>query len=283
MRRPAAEGREDAMQGLRTDVRADALSPTAIGRLIQSLGTREFDCEFRRFVLGHVGYDHLTAFHFAFDSHTPHPTVSSLLAFSENGTCIATDATHCYLERHWSKDPMLPLFRRAAGTAETRFRRMQVGELPDRVYRRDCYDVDDILQRFSMVSPSPDGSVVINLYRCAYSRGFDEDELRTLRLLGEISGRALGRQRCFLAQLEAEGDEDPLLRAFHERLKGRNVRLSRRERDVCAGLLVGATAAGIASDLGICESSVITYRRRAYQKLGVADRFDLVAFAIGQR
>lgn len=57
--------------------------------------------------------------------------------------------------------------------------------------------------------------------------------------------------------------------------------LSERERAVCQGILAGKKAELIAADLGIAASSVVTYRRRAYDKLGISSRGAL--FAICRR
>lgn len=53
--------------------------------------------------------------------------------------------------------------------------------------------------------------------------------------------------------------------------------LSVREAQVVAGLVSGLTQAEIAESVELSVNSVITYRRRAYQKLKVADRRTLQA------
>ncbi len=53
--------------------------------------------------------------------------------------------------------------------------------------------------------------------------------------------------------------------------------LSDRERDVCLGILSGKKAELIAGELGIAPSSVVTYRARAYTKLGISSRGALFA------
>ncbi len=53
--------------------------------------------------------------------------------------------------------------------------------------------------------------------------------------------------------------------------------LSKRERDVCLGILKGKKAEIIAADMKIAPNSVVTYRRRAYAKLGVNSRAGLFA------
>lgn len=53
--------------------------------------------------------------------------------------------------------------------------------------------------------------------------------------------------------------------------------LSDRERAVCLGMLAGKKAELIAAELGLAPSSIITYRKRAYAKLGINSRGSLFA------
>lgn len=56
--------------------------------------------------------------------------------------------------------------------------------------------------------------------------------------------------------------------------------LSDRERQVCTGMLAGKKAETIAQEMGVAPSSIVTYRQRAYQKLGITSRGQL--FSIGR-
>lgn len=53
--------------------------------------------------------------------------------------------------------------------------------------------------------------------------------------------------------------------------------LSDRETEVCMGILAGKKAEIIAGDMGVTVSTVATYRRRAYEKLGISSRGALFA------
>ncbi|MAM72778.1 LuxR C-terminal-related transcriptional regulator [uncultured Tistrella sp.] len=52
--------------------------------------------------------------------------------------------------------------------------------------------------------------------------------------------------------------------------------MSRREGQVCARVLYGLTSCGIALDLEIGRESVITYRKRAYRRLGISTHRELM-------
>ena len=46
---------------------------------------------------------------------------------------------------------------------------------------------------------------------------------------------------------------------------------------MCQGILNGKKAEAIAGDLDVAPSTVVTYRKRAYAKLGIGARADLFA------
>ena len=66
------------------------------------------------------------------------------------------------------------------------------------------------------------------------------------------------------------------LEQIEETISLADVRLPRRELEVCSQILYGISIAGIASTLGIAEESVVTYRKRAFQRLGIGSRHELL-------
>ncbi|MFT4068186.1 helix-turn-helix transcriptional regulator [Paraburkholderia sp.] len=51
--------------------------------------------------------------------------------------------------------------------------------------------------------------------------------------------------------------------------------LTARERTVCIGILTGYTSEAIALNLGISINSVLTYRKRVYEKLRITSQNEL--------
>ena len=47
------------------------------------------------------------------------------------------------------------------------------------------------------------------------------------------------------------------------------------EAEICAMIVIGHTTQGISLDLGISKNTVITHRRRAYDKLGISSQNEL--------
>ncbi|WQE31644.1 helix-turn-helix transcriptional regulator [Janthinobacterium lividum] len=65
------------------------------------------------------------------------------------------------------------------------------------------------------------------------------------------------------------------------RLRQHGPQLSKRELDALRGVLEGLTAAEIADTMGVQPSSVITYQKRAYKRLGIASQRQLFALCLG--
>jgi DNA-binding CsgD family transcriptional regulator len=77
------------------------------------------------------------------------------------------------------------------------------------------------------------------------------------------SGRASGRP------------QDETLWHYRRLLIALDRGLTPREIDVCARALLGMTAEGTALDLDIKKSSVVTYRKRSYERLGISSQHEL--------
>jgi DNA-binding CsgD family transcriptional regulator len=59
--------------------------------------------------------------------------------------------------------------------------------------------------------------------------------------------------------------------------------LTKRERQVILRILDGVTIENIASELGLKPTTVITYRSRAYEKLGISSRYELFSAVLHNR
>ncbi|NPC58169.1 LuxR family transcriptional regulator [Caenimonas soli] len=63
-----------------------------------------------------------------------------------------------------------------------------------------------------------------------------------------------------------------------ERCLAERTCLPRRELEVCSRILYGMSSAGIAIDLDLCETTVKTYRKRAYQRLSIGCERELITW-----
>ncbi|MGU1383421.1 helix-turn-helix transcriptional regulator [Pseudomonas aeruginosa] len=154
-----------------------------------------------------------------------------------------------------------------------------VDDIPDRAYRSACYEEVNTAQRFSVIRPL-DGQahLMLSFYRSARSAPLGAAEVRYLGALAEVLIEA-GVQHCRARPTALSNAADALRRLQDEA----GVRLSRRENEILDCLLRGMTQEASAKALGIAPTSVVTYRNRAFGKLGVASRQDFFARLLEQR
>lgn len=151
-----------------------------------------------------------------------------------------------YAGRYASADPA----RLAALPGRVVTTCMECGELPDPGHRA-LLEASGFTCRIVTVFP---GSFSLNVLRPA-GRGVSDAMLERFSRAAPAYGSLIARH--FGTSLEA-------------RLRARCPGLTRRETGVCESLLRGRSAPEVAAALGIRVSSVQTYRKRAYAKLGVS-------------
>ena len=109
--------------------------------------------------------------------------------------------------------------------------------------------------------------VLVGLYRTTDDGPFSDRELQRIEQLSAV----LAGLACKHASLTAERTALRPERATVARELGRRCpTLSLREREVCACLLLGMAAKEIGAALDVRVSSVVTFRKRAFLKLGIS-------------
>lgn len=134
--------------------------------------------------------------------------------------------------------------------------------LPE-AYRARFFDAPGLGDKAAVLAVGDDLRLIVNLYRAESGA---EWPAPALRALARIAVLHFERR---LAHRRPGGVPEPLMA------------LSERERAVCLGVLGGRKAEEIAHDLGVAPTSVVTYRKRAYAKLGISSRAGLFALCRG--
>lgn len=186
---------------------------------------------------------------------------------------FAHSASRAYTQRYWRSDTTL-----VHGRPGLSFVRMKATDICDTDYRRDCYQSGGIRERLTLFDAAFP-AVSVSGYR-------SDSHAPTAALIDEWMADAgptlvaAVRRHHELLELAQQTVLSPSLDAVIE--WARECGLSTREAQVAAGLTLGQTQAEIAGYVGLSVNSVVTYRRRAYQKLKVADRRALQALCARQ-
>ncbi len=139
-------------------------------------------------------------------------------------------------------------------------------------YRRDCYEQPGIAARLSLIRRRPDYGLSVSLYRAVENQPFSESSYDRLAALLGLMLSATERHVAFTLKETVWKEND-----VQVRLALNYPELTDREREVAAMTIKGRTANEIAARLGIAETTVITHRKKAYQRMKVANLRELMA------
>jgi DNA-binding CsgD family transcriptional regulator len=143
-------------------------------------------------------------------------------------------------------------------------------------YRAACYSDPNVCDRLSLlVQPAEHIWLSVNLYRDRMHAEFQPQEIALVEALAPLIGHAAKHHYALHGQSQL-GIPQLML----ARLRSLCPALAKRELDVVRGVLEGYTAAEIAEVLGIKPASVVTYQKRAYQRLGISSQRQLFALCL---
>lgn len=161
-------------------------------------------------------------------------------------------------------DPLITsLF--AAQPSRTLFCLTMSSDIPQGAYRTECFERPQLGQKLSFFRRWSDRRIAINFYRHGH-REPHEKLVKDLAKLAEIALPMLRRHH----DLRRDDAHLPFKDRLQRRIASAFPGLTTRECEVSARTLLGMTAEAIALDLSIKRSSVLTYRTRAYERLGVS-------------
>lgn len=172
-----------------------------------------------------------------------------------------------YRSSLYRRDATFAAARPVVASGTTALLHWKASEMPSD-HRAAIYSAHGLRERLSIVSGTPgQGLLAVNLYRHQDQQALGADAIDAI---GQMAQPLLACVRKHIALRErptaAEGVFD---------------QLTERERQVCERLLKGWTQDGIAADLGLTAATVKTYRERAFSRLGIRLRHELMALAAG--
>ena len=174
-----------------------------------------------------------------------------------------------YSHRYHLLDPLAWLTAASKDGGPTRFGRILTAEVTDSTYRRECYDRPGFWEKLSFARRRGHRHYILSFYR-NYGRRPARDSALT-----ELTDLIFPILR---KQVELLGDDldRPIVARIEDRLAKAYPKLTAREKQVCARTLIGMTAEAIALDLGVGSTSVLTYRRRAYERYRISSAHEMI-------
>ncbi|MBB4632316.1 helix-turn-helix transcriptional regulator [Sphingosinicella soli] len=241
------------------------LDPDVGAALVETAGTPVFGLLMLNAAQRVAGVDEIFAYHVQ-DGQRP----VALSSISERGDHDLR-ARH-YAERFYHHDPVVHARRRtAAGRGFVAC--VRAGEIGLRDYRAICFEQPRFADKLCFGWRGAGRAIVLSFYRRDGGVGMqgDSDGTAALAALANVGLTALARQT-----IAAPSPEGRIVERLEARLARTFPSLTLRERQVAARTIAGWTAERTADALAIRRSSVLTYRQRAYQRLGFSGASDFL-------
>lgn len=180
----------------------------------------------------------------------------------------AAGRVEAYSRRYYGGDPLGVAMRRSRAGFALQLHRIDPNDIADSDYRHECYEQPRFGEKICLVMERGESWLVLSLFRPVVREALSRETRGRLHELASLTLPMLAKHQALTAG--GTGIGDSFVSRIEVRLAAIHPGLTTREREVCARTLGGMTAEAIALDLGIGQSSVLTYRRRAYQRLGIS-------------
>ena len=245
------------------------LRTDSLGTVLKSIGTQDYG----RACL-ELFEQALEAQHWALFRYRANNSVSCIATASRVHMAAALENIDRFVVRCHRVDPSYVALKQRF-PEQTCATKMEIGDIRDRQYRH-CFEMTHVQERLTLFSRVGSDLHQLSIYRGARQRSFSSQELTYFSTLAGLVLATASTHESLCREATAippHLDLDTIERCLEHLPCG----LSKREREVCARAAAGKTIEGTALDLNIRQTSVITYRQRAYQKLGISRQNELVA------
>ena len=254
-----------------------------LNKALCDLGRYEFEDSLFDLVNGIVGVDHCTVFIRKYDGTTVHLFTKSKL---DKKTCQSL--AKAYIEDFYGRDPnLLPLAQKDGQAARITLLPHRLPTAYDDAYQARFFTNTGLIDKVSSLLQASSYNIYCSFYRLKGSGMFRETELDELSRILPVLTNLVFKHARLAGLKESENQPEtivtqvPLTRssdAFANLLDDKNAifaKLTDRERQVCRRILQGYTSEAISLDLKVAISTIHTYRKRAYAKLGISSQNEL--------
>lgn len=240
----------------------DRVAP-GIGVCIEQLGCATFYPHFFAMIKAVAPVNQYMVFEFS-----PRGDAVCRLAHNVEQPDLGIALAHQYLEGYHLEDPLLRTLKESLiNSPDKPFCQLLEKRVLPPVYRKHFFNVPNLATKFAFVVVDKESQHLF------YINFYGEDQ----GVFSDVSLIALNKMSGVIGSL--------LLKHFRDERKQRGVvqslrvaGLSEREAQICDLILHGHTAKTIAQTLEVAESTVITYKKRAFTKLAITHKSQLLPF-----
>lgn len=192
-------------------------------------------------------------------------------------TAGSSEIIRRYISRYFTFDPAYHTIRNTAHSEWINLR-VHPDSISNYQYLNDCYLRPAIVEKLTLARWADNSWFVMSLYRDSGWGCFSNEEQGRIADLSHLLLPLLRKHYQLTAESPKLGTQrQARIEEMTQRITLLDPKVTERESAVCARTAAGLTAKTIAQELGIKVSSVLTYRRRAYQRLSISSGYELAA------
>lgn len=247
-----------------------------VANLIDVIGAQDFAGDFFAAVNAMVPIDHCTVFMSDADR------VRTIIARarSERATHQVKSLADSYSGSAYRDDPIW-----SKTDAEPSCWLIQPDTLCNADFRREYYDKPRVLEEVAVSGMSSGRRIYVSYYRERGHARFTRDEIAVLTTCAEPAIAVLSKHVELsdrIAPLKPKPiSRDEVFQRVQRAILDDHPALTRRETEICAGIVLGYTVLGLSLNLGISTNTVATHRKRAYAKPKICSQNELFAHYFG--
>lgn len=256
-------------------VRKDVFEYDAIATIVTTLGSSNFPEALIRNLNQIVEINHLSLVHLE-----DKEQITYVLSASTGLVEITPAMQQLYLSIYHRVDPNKEFINgfNDDDNDNILIRRLQPQEIQDQKYRKLWYEKMGIIDRLSILTKADRGVYCINLFRT--QSPFSQRDIKILSNLSDLLCALTIKQARLAGVLSNFMTRETQIETLMERLAKIDIKLTKREKEVCARILLGMSSEGIALDLKIKTQSVLTYRKRSYARLNISSQNELFGLCL---
>jgi len=248
-------------------------------QLCRCIGTAEFESCLLKLLNKVTPVDHCVVFTFGNEG------AGHLFTHGRMRVEEAQQLADDYVKTFHQQDPNFEQISDAKTGCETHLIPQVTDTCQDTAYQNHFFDRHDLIDKASTIGKLEQGSVYCNFYRMGRSGAYSEKDWQLLEtILPLVTTLISAHYRILQSGPGDPGRPHRNARSLVHNIISKSVppfsQLTPREREVCERILLGYTSVGIGLDLNIAQSSVVTYRRRAYEKLDISTQNELFSLCL---
>lgn len=240
-------------------------------RLIMSIGQKSFGAHLLRLLNATCGAEHASVFNLTKDD------LVEITAVSIDGSDTAHRQVEIYLrEGLWRKDPSLDEARAQLRIDDAAVVRTDIEHLSNQTLRDLVYGEPDVQDRLLICARNGENILGLSVLRTAQKGPFTHEDVESVRSISNSIFAVVAKH----INLTWDGPDVSValtsLKEIEACIEECASDLPRREAQVCGRIIFGMTTTGIGLELAISDETVMTYRKRSYQRLEIATQRELL-------